>query len=415
MDDQSLLRQYAQDRSETAFTELVERHIRIVYSTALRRVGEPHLAQDVVQTVFIELARKPWSIRDPRALAGWLYRAANHTASNILRTESRRRKRENDAMNQNVIESHTSPEWQQLQPHLDEAIQTLGSVDQNVIALRFLEGKSLRETGQSLSMSEDAVQKRASRALGKLRDFFAQRGITMSAAALGNLITANLGGSALPADFSVKITRSALAAAGSGGIILTLMKLTQLLTSKQALGTLAAAALATTWILAKPAAPEKTAKPPESVSIADSSAGVSPQPVRVRFEPKNPNANDPNTWASVATPAQDMFGRVKLAGHVVDDLTGEPVNDYALEWGMTDSPVSRDIVWGYGKQISSPRYGGRFQIENGTTTGSKVWLRVLADGYAPQPVTPRTCLRSDGFEQPGGPIASRQCHPGYCA
>jgi DNA-directed RNA polymerase specialized sigma24 family protein len=57
MDDEQLLHAYARERSESAFGELVTRHIDFVYSTALRVVnGDSHLAQDVAQTVFIELA-----------------------------------------------------------------------------------------------------------------------------------------------------------------------------------------------------------------------------------------------------------------------------------------------------------------------------------------------------------------------
>ena len=51
MDDEQLLHAYARKRSESAFGELVARHIDIVYSTALRVVnGDSHLAQDVAQT-----------------------------------------------------------------------------------------------------------------------------------------------------------------------------------------------------------------------------------------------------------------------------------------------------------------------------------------------------------------------------
>ena len=53
--DGELLRRYAETNSESAFTELVERHLPLVYSAALRQVnGDAHLAQDVAQTVFAE-------------------------------------------------------------------------------------------------------------------------------------------------------------------------------------------------------------------------------------------------------------------------------------------------------------------------------------------------------------------------
>ena len=57
--DVELLRDYAECRSEQAFAELVQRQVDMVYSTALRLVGgDPHLTEDIVQTVFTDLARK---------------------------------------------------------------------------------------------------------------------------------------------------------------------------------------------------------------------------------------------------------------------------------------------------------------------------------------------------------------------
>src|SRR5215216_6077969 len=55
MDDRELLRQYVGHRSEAAFTELVRRHLNLVYATALRLMGDSHLAKDVAQSVFIQL------------------------------------------------------------------------------------------------------------------------------------------------------------------------------------------------------------------------------------------------------------------------------------------------------------------------------------------------------------------------
>ena len=99
MTDEELLRAYSEGRSDAAFTELVGRHVDLVYSTALRTAGEPGLAQDVAQAVFLQLARKAGSIRKASALPGWLYRVARDQAANAVRTEHRRRHREQEAVN----------------------------------------------------------------------------------------------------------------------------------------------------------------------------------------------------------------------------------------------------------------------------------------------------------------------------
>lgn len=71
IDDAELLRTYAENRSEAALAELVGRHVNLVYSAALRQVnGDAHLAQDVPQLVFADLARKAEALARHRVLAG---------------------------------------------------------------------------------------------------------------------------------------------------------------------------------------------------------------------------------------------------------------------------------------------------------------------------------------------------------
>src|SRR6266496_1612085 len=74
LNDSELLQRYVHDRSEAAFAELVRRHIDLVYSSALRQVsGDLHAAQDVVQAVFLDLARKSARLTRHSSLSGWLY------------------------------------------------------------------------------------------------------------------------------------------------------------------------------------------------------------------------------------------------------------------------------------------------------------------------------------------------------
>ena len=75
--DAELIQEYAETKRESAFQELVERHLNLVYSTALRLVaGDAHLAQDVAQSDFSDLARKAKALH-PRlrekaeVLSGW--------------------------------------------------------------------------------------------------------------------------------------------------------------------------------------------------------------------------------------------------------------------------------------------------------------------------------------------------------
>src|SRR6266516_5663047 len=108
-DDAQLLRCYAEEASESAFSELVSRHIDLVYSAALRQVGgDAHLAQDVAQTVFADLARKARIVSRHGVLTGWLYQATRHAASKVVRTERRRATREKEALAMQELSSEAN-------------------------------------------------------------------------------------------------------------------------------------------------------------------------------------------------------------------------------------------------------------------------------------------------------------------
>src|SRR5947209_17428918 len=96
--DGELLRRYVEADSEEAFGELVRRHVNLVHSAALRQVnGDAHLARDVTQLVFADLARKARALVSHRVLAGWLFTSTRFAAAKLVRGERRRHAREQEA------------------------------------------------------------------------------------------------------------------------------------------------------------------------------------------------------------------------------------------------------------------------------------------------------------------------------
>ena len=95
--DQDLLRDFDAHKSDAAFNELTRRHVDLVYSAALRMVCDAHLAQDVTQGVFIALAQSARQLAERPILSGWLHRTTQNLAANTVRSEVRRRTREEKA------------------------------------------------------------------------------------------------------------------------------------------------------------------------------------------------------------------------------------------------------------------------------------------------------------------------------
>ena len=189
LDTNELLAEYARTKSEEAFAALVTRHVDLVYSVALRHVGDPHQAEDITQVVFLVLTKKAGSLSPKTVLSGWLYRTAQLTAANYLRMENRRQRREQEVHMQSLTNEPEPETWAQIAPVLDIAMGQLGSRERDAVILRFFEGKSLKEVGNALGASEGAAQKSVERALKKLRHFFNKRGVTLSAATLTAALT----------------------------------------------------------------------------------------------------------------------------------------------------------------------------------------------------------------------------------
>ena len=208
--DMELVREFARNRSEAAFTELVRRHVNLVYSIARRCTGSDGDAEDVTQAVFVILARKAAGLRARTVLTGWLAETTRYTAACVVRGHARRHAREQEAYMQSTLtDDDTAEAWARLAPHLETGMAQLGERDRTLLTLRFYENKTGPEAAALLGLREAAVHKRTARALEKLRKFFTQRGIELSAATIAGAVAAN-SVQAAPEGLAAAITAAAL-------------------------------------------------------------------------------------------------------------------------------------------------------------------------------------------------------------
>ena len=208
IDDATLLRRYADDGAEEPFAEFVRRHLPLVYSAALRRLGgDTHRAEDVSQVVFCAVARDARRLSKHTVLTAWLYTATRNAVIDVIRTEQRRRGREEEAhiMQETSSDLEPSADWSRLRPVLDAAMDELSGGDREAVLLRFFQGRPFAEIGNVLGLSEDAARKRVDRALDKLGGVLRRHRIASTSAALATLLAGETI-SAAPVSLAATIT-----------------------------------------------------------------------------------------------------------------------------------------------------------------------------------------------------------------
>lgn len=246
--DSELVSAYAVKGSETAFRALVQRHVDLVFSTAMRQVGDAGMAEEITQNVFIALARKSPRLGGVETLAGWLYRTTILESKARVRSEIRRRQREDRAVEMAVLAPEGESPLEALVPLLDEALLNLRETDRMALILRFMEERSLRDVGVALGVDEDAARKRVSRALGRVAEFFRCRGF--ATAGVGAIAVFAHTAKAAPAGLAMSAANAGLAvkgaAGGVGAFLFHLMALTKIQTATLCVA-VAAVPLAIQW------------------------------------------------------------------------------------------------------------------------------------------------------------------------
>ncbi|RXK53236.1 sigma-70 family RNA polymerase sigma factor [Oleiharenicola lentus] len=216
--DAELLHRYVKAHDERAFSELVRRHLNLVYAAALRRThGRTHVAEEIAQKVFTDLAHKAASLQHHPALIGWLHRSTRYAAIDAARSEIRHQKLTQSftAMADDSLDAEPQADWGNLRPVIDEAMDDLKEADRQIMLLRYFDGLSFAAVGERMNLSENTARMRTERALDKLRAQLGKRGVSSTTAALG-LLLANQTLATAPAGLASSVTAAAIAAAPAG-------------------------------------------------------------------------------------------------------------------------------------------------------------------------------------------------------
>ena len=370
--ERTLLADYAVNGSETAFREVVTRYIDLVFSTAVRLVyGDTHLAEDVVQMVFADLARLARTLSPDVTLGGWLHRRTCHVALSLMRSQRRRQNRERQAAEMNAQQDPPESSFSQVAPMLDEAINELAAEDRAAITLRFFERRDFRSIGEELGSTEDAAQKRVTRALEKLRGMLARRGATASVAGLATVMGVHAV-TAAPAGLAASVSITALAsAATSGGVTLTLLKLMAMTKLQVVVSAVVVAGLGTTLVVehqtltklreqnealqqqVEQLARQAQARSPNLVAPTDPSASLGQKQLQ--------ELNRLRGKVHALRPLTNDLAKLQVENHQLRTAADEPEDPAEAEFKkQTQEQVNNLRVWGLDFHMYARQNHGQF-------------------------------------------------------
>ena len=240
--DIALLRQYARSREPAAFVELSRRYVGVVYGTCLRITANVHDAEELTQDCFFELARRAATIHS--SVGGWLHSMATNRALNAVRSRNRRREHEEGAaVAEEETRSQDEAAWRDLEPLLDQAIESLPEELRAPLILHFLESRPQSEVAVRLGVHQSTVSRRIQEAIEALRGRLRDSGFVMAVAPLSSLLAAHAG-QAVDSHLLASLGKIALAGISStatgnaiGGIAAGLAKLSAWLKALGALVT----------------------------------------------------------------------------------------------------------------------------------------------------------------------------------
>ena len=177
MTDETTLLERAKTFDEAALAELYDRYAPKMYAYIYRRVGDAALAEDLTGELFVRVlrtvrSRRPWRT----SFRAWLYRIAHNLVVDHYRRQPPAPEATLDETLPLVGEGDPADDVETDLSHseLRSALGHLTPIQQEVLALRFGEGLTAKETGQAMRKTTGAIEALQHRALATLKRILAR-------------------------------------------------------------------------------------------------------------------------------------------------------------------------------------------------------------------------------------------------
>jgi RNA polymerase sigma-70 factor (ECF subfamily) len=153
-----------QDGELDALGVLYDRHRHLVYRTALAITGDPEMASDLLQEVFLRLYRFAHRIDSDRPIQPWLYRMTTNLSYTWVKRRSRWLRFIQDMADRVILDKKPSPHllaerdegWRWIQ----QAIISLPIQQRVVVVLYYINDLSLQEIGEIMDIPVGTVKSR---------------------------------------------------------------------------------------------------------------------------------------------------------------------------------------------------------------------------------------------------------------
>ena len=155
--------------NESSFKELFDKYYSRLCRYAYYILGNKHLAEDVVQSLFTRIWEQRENMKIEGEMDSYLFVSVRNASYNYLKSDLHQKMRETE-YTMNIEEDDHKIDRETFLRKLQEALNRLPEKCREIYCLKNMEGLTYKEIAEYLQISEKTVDVQIYRALKKLRE-----------------------------------------------------------------------------------------------------------------------------------------------------------------------------------------------------------------------------------------------------